>query len=343
LRHLRKFVAIVIVLLVFSFLMISGPKATVSGDIVIPAGTTYIKDDTAELKVELTANSGDVINTSIENIIFKVYVPFPILRNVTINSSDISLSGSSGSKYGFDPSAIAYAYLSGYANKLSISSDYVTKYTGNYTFYAEINYTHIDDYGSWENATYKSSATFSVETAKTGTVSGAPGVNIYAETKNDITTIALGLGENISLKINHVYHIIKVLELKNNYVTLGIYSDPMTVKLNAGETKEIDVDGDGVIDLIIYLDGVSNGKAYLTFTVIAPKAETPTVLSGTPTPVSEPVAPTTDTAPEAPVTAAADQPVPLGTGIVTVVLLVISGIVVYIMVKRKTTLKRRHK
>lgn len=337
-KHLRKFVALVIVLIVFSFLMLSGPRASVTGAITGPSGSTAFKDTTLNLEAQLTAHGWDIMNTSVENVLFKIYVPFPIMSNVTINSSDITLSGSTGYTY-YNNTTSVYAYCYGYIHSLLAQTSYSAYYTGDYIFYAEINYTHVDDYGNLENATYRDSKVITVSEApdvitEVAGSSGIPGTNLAAETKNETTTQALGVGESTSVKINHVYHIITVLELKNNYVTLEIQSETLTVKVSTGETKEIDVDGDGVIDLTIYLKGVSNGKAYLTFTVIVPK-----VVSAPEPVISEPVVS------EPVVVAPVEQPaaqtntVPLGTGIITIVTMAIIAVVSYVIIKKNK--KRR--
>ena len=45
---------------------------------------------------------------------------------------------------------------------------------------------------------------------------------------------------------------------------------PFTVTINIGETKQIDVNGDGTNDIAVYLQKIDLGKAYLTFSAITP-------------------------------------------------------------------------
>jgi len=53
-------------------------------------------------------------------------------------------------------------------------------------------------------------------------------------------------------------------------VTLVISSEPITVVLHVGETKEVDVNGDGTADILIIFKGFVDGKADIVFKSIAP-------------------------------------------------------------------------
>ncbi|MAG24380.1 hypothetical protein CMI47_02275 [Candidatus Pacearchaeota archaeon] len=56
-------------------------------------------------------------------------------------------------------------------------------------------------------------------------------------------------------------HYIKVDEIGDEKVTITITSDPIILELGINEQKEIDLDGDGVNDLVVRFDGVVNGRA----------------------------------------------------------------------------------
>ena len=56
-------------------------------------------------------------------------------------------------------------------------------------------------------------------------------------------------------------HEIKVGEVADDKVTLIISSDPQAIDFVIGESKEVDVDGDGINDITVTLDSVSNGRA----------------------------------------------------------------------------------
>ncbi|MBS3151243.1 hypothetical protein J4443_02585 [Candidatus Woesearchaeota archaeon] len=61
-------------------------------------------------------------------------------------------------------------------------------------------------------------------------------------------------------------HTITFNEVTANSVTLMIASDPITVKLNAGQSKSVDVNADGTEDMKVQLNGVANGVADVTVT-----------------------------------------------------------------------------
>jgi len=68
-------------------------------------------------------------------------------------------------------------------------------------------------------------------------------------------------------------HKITFKEVGTDSVTLKIESDPVEVTLNVGDTKEVDVNGDGVNDLSITLNSVTGGKADIAIKKIEEGAE----------------------------------------------------------------------
>jgi hypothetical protein len=58
-----------------------------------------------------------------------------------------------------------------------------------------------------------------------------------------------------------ILHEIKVESVGEDGATLVISSEPQTLDFVIGESKEVDVDGDGLNDLIVTLEGVSDGRA----------------------------------------------------------------------------------
>lgn len=61
-------------------------------------------------------------------------------------------------------------------------------------------------------------------------------------------------------------HTITFNEITADGATLVIASDPITVKLNAGQSKSVDVNADGADDMKVQLNGVDNGVADVTVT-----------------------------------------------------------------------------
>ena len=63
-------------------------------------------------------------------------------------------------------------------------------------------------------------------------------------------------------------HTITFNEVTANSVTLIIASNPITVLLNAGQSKSVDINNDGTNDMKVQLNGVENGVADVTVTKI---------------------------------------------------------------------------
>jgi len=59
-------------------------------------------------------------------------------------------------------------------------------------------------------------------------------------------------------------HTLTVTRVGSNSATIVIASEPITLSVNVGEVKKVDVDGDGVYDVSIQLNAISSGKADLT-------------------------------------------------------------------------------
>tara|TARA_Y100000310_G_scaffold343159_1_gene449533 strand:+ start:48279 stop:50759 length:2481 start_codon:yes stop_codon:yes gene_type:complete len=56
-------------------------------------------------------------------------------------------------------------------------------------------------------------------------------------------------------------HTLKVDDVEGNLVTITISSDPQTLTLNVGESKEVDLNEDGINDVEVTLNSVDNGVA----------------------------------------------------------------------------------
>jgi len=75
-------------------------------------------------------------------------------------------------------------------------------------------------------------------------------------------------------------HSVEVKDIDDNKVSLRFTSDPIDVELNIGESKEVDIDGDGVNDIFVKLNGFTeSGKADLTYRpIIAEEEKEPGIL-----------------------------------------------------------------
>ena len=65
---------------------------------------------------------------------------------------------------------------------------------------------------------------------------------------------------SIEFSLNGKEHKIEIQEISQDSITLKISSDPIFVVLNVSETKEIDINEDGVADLKLFLDSIKDGE-----------------------------------------------------------------------------------
>ena len=98
-------------------------------------------------------------------------------------------------------------------------------------------------------------------------------------------TITKSEGQSSTFSLDgKVSHTLKFKTVTSGSATIVIQSDPIEVTLNVGETKEVDVDGDGTNDLEVTLESVSSGAAKVTLKKIAETtAETAAAEPTTPT------------------------------------------------------------
>ncbi len=83
-----------------------------------------------------------------------------------------------------------------------------------------------------------------------------------------------GVAEDHSIVISNV-------DEEAGTVTLIIESDPQEITLSIGESKEVDLDSDGVTDLLVTLNGITDGLADVTFAKLGDWIEPKEVLSST--------------------------------------------------------------
>lgn len=72
--------------------------------------------------------------------------------------------------------------------------------------------------------------------------------------------ITINQKESVSFKINDEDHLIQVEEITDNSATFTVYSEPQKLTLTVGQSKEIDVNNDGLNDLYVKLVRISDGN-----------------------------------------------------------------------------------
>jgi parallel beta-helix repeat protein len=83
---------------------------------------------------------------------------------------------------------------------------------------------------------------------------------------------AMGLGDIATFSFDGEQHSGKIIQLGvgSGFVVIEVSSTPTKVTLYAGETKEVDINGDGKNDISVSLRDVISGKAYITFGLVKP-------------------------------------------------------------------------
>jgi len=111
------------------------------------------------------------------------------------------------------------------------------------------------------------------------TTTGASGSSILL---NDFDAYSVGTGKQLNLGSQQSVHFIVqdlthnavVSEVGSDYAVLVLHSDPMTVRLNVGQTALYDVDKNGSKDISITLLGTTNDLAQLVFSQVKVPATT---------------------------------------------------------------------
>ncbi len=150
-----------------------------------------------------------------------------------------------------------------------------TSLSGTYT----VKCTALDNVGREASHTSSSSETFqafySISGEAGGGEGGAAGVTFDIDfSTSDEATLKVPQGTIKTFSFDgSTEHTITFKEVTSTTVTLEIASTPVTVTLVIGEAKSVDINGDGVNDLVVKLNGITNSKADVTFTKVKEGAD----------------------------------------------------------------------
>ncbi|MEM4266799.1 MAG: hypothetical protein QW404_01965 [Candidatus Nanoarchaeia archaeon] len=217
------------------------------------------------------------------------------------------------------------------SDEATFSGDDTSQF-GTYT----VKCTVLDYAGNEESATSGDSETFRVISSLSsystsgggGEEVGVPAFDIDLSTSESGEVKALqGAVKKFTLD-GTTEHTMTFVAVTSNSVTLEFASDPVSVTLNVGDTKEVDIDGDGKNDLSVKLVSVINSKADVIINRAAPPVVTP--------PAEQPPAET----PPAEQPPAAEQEVveeEAGTAWIWIVLLIVLVVLVvgYFLLRKK--------
>jgi uncharacterized repeat protein (TIGR01451 family) len=193
---------------------------------------------------------------------------------------------------------------------------------GNYVYYALC----IDSVSNAMTVTTNISFTVSI-TATGGSSSGGSGgtsaggtVVSRLDDKGEVYSTSVRESNSVSYYFGGENHTIKVTDVLNDSVILTISSTPYNITLAIGETRNVDMNGDGTNDLAIKFTGISGGiNANLEFTKLAQPVTPPgTALPSTTPPANE----TQNT------TAAGQKQVPINTTTSAIVIIIGAAVLV---------------
>jgi len=133
------------------------------------------------------------------------------------------------------------------------------------------------------------SGTSTIGTTSTNPISIGAGVTRSIGTLSSTETYtSIAQGGAASFTASGGSHTAKVLIVTSTSATVEVSSTPRQVTLNVGETKEVDLNNNGMNDLAIKLSSVSGNIANLVFRVIQEQEEITPTPSEEPTPTAPP-------------------------------------------------------
>jgi len=80
----------------------------------------------------------------------------------------------------------------------------------------------------------------------------------------DKGTFTLDVNDKVSFEINGEEHTMRVASVGDNYALLRFYSSVVEVKVYVGETKNVDLDADGVSDIAVTVEEIIDNSAKIT-------------------------------------------------------------------------------
>ena len=245
-------------------------------------------------------NHSEIINNSNSEFIIARDKQNPTATLTAPSDTSISLYGTL--KYtcsGSDTSSIASCTMtitkpgsSGTVTKTGCSEQTIgdptseTNTAGDYTVACSVT-DGVGRTGSSSSSTFSVSATTSGGSGSSGGGGGGSGggssagsssdnpVTVQAGITSELGTLStsdtftsVSASGGLSFTVNNEAHTAKVLTVTGTSATIEFTSTPQTLTLNVGETKEVDLNDNGEVDLSVMLKSITNGKADLVFKAV---------------------------------------------------------------------------
>jgi len=169
--------------------------------------------------------------------------------NLTYNPSGIS-----------DESTIILAHYNGTdweTNTSLYTSNFSVNTAGNYI------YANITDFSM-----YMIMSPVVAEEVTSSTGGGGFPSTTYETDLDSVENFVLRISDAVFFPFKGSQHKLRILNMGVGSVYLEVSSDPVKINIATGETKNVDLDSDGIDDISIYLEKIENNKAYITVTAI---------------------------------------------------------------------------
>ncbi|MBI2107150.1 hypothetical protein HYT57_04135 [Candidatus Woesearchaeota archaeon] len=309
----------------------SGPATKATGRVIMMNITNYLRGTPYLVSAIIPAGTANDTNFTnfllVANDSFNQVYTTSGTFNYTIDGANPTVTVTPPSSTTIDTSAsITYKCASSDASPVTLlwtltkpNSQTITKTTTSVTFTGadtqgagtySLTCKITDEVGhEVTSATYQFTAHLTSSTTTGGAAGGATGGDsgTVAEVKVDHNlaketdaTVEVSKKEGQSTTISldsKTSHTVKFKKITASTVTLVIQSDPIEVTLNVGESKQVDLDGDGTNELEVSLESISGGAAKVVMKKIAqtatekvapaPSETTPTETTpGEPTPTT---------------------------------------------------------
>lgn len=246
-----KIIASFLTVSVIVLLILAGPVAAFDVVLNTFSDTTPTKGATITTTATITINSAEA---SVEENIVELYMDNTLVCSGNVSASSLSCNSAYsvsktasntstgyGYSYGY---GYGYGYWQGLTNGVltyAISIDTTNLNTGSHTINLTLNEGETNPSDS-QTITVQAQSS-SGRSSVTHDVSSSNLVNGYTKTlyKND----------KMDFKIDGVSHELKVLNIKNKKVDIVVQSFPQYVTLSEREAQRIDLDDDGINDLLV--------------------------------------------------------------------------------------------
>jgi len=203
------------------------------------SSVTFTVDTTAP---QVTINSPN--NTT--------YTTASITLNTTINENGTCW-------YSFDAGATTNVSMTNVDNRTFTAA--LTKTNAAYV----VNYYCNDTMGNL-NSSESVSFTVAVAAASSGSTT-----KTYGPSESKMSNgykARLGSGYRVRFSAGDETHTFRVDSVSKTSAEITIFSDPIVLTMDVGDSEKVDVDSDGYYDLLVYLESISSHKADFVLTTI---------------------------------------------------------------------------